>query len=95
MPAGIYYHGQREISVAPIREAFHASDLTAYEVARRLEWRKGPAGYPDAGRVKRTLGIVHNWEKRTNRPYVQVRCSYATAMKLVTAIGLDPTDLGL
>jgi hypothetical protein len=43
--------------VAPIREAFLHSPLTAADVARHLEWWDG-RGSADTSRVKRTLGIL-------------------------------------
>lgn len=103
MPAGIYQHGPREIDLAPIREAFHASGLTARHVAEQLNWttvkyrsRRYPGGrrYPDSYRVRRTLGLSLDHDMDGNRRH-RARCSYETAVRLITAMGLNPVDFGL
>lgn len=83
-----------EIPVAPLREAFERSGLTAAEVARVLDWRD-PRGRIDGRRVKRALGIVPVAMGRGYGPKCVRSTSYERALKLADAIGVDPVDVGL
>jgi hypothetical protein len=45
-----------KVPVAPLREAFLASSMTAADVARELGWWESKGA--DSSRVKRTLGLI-------------------------------------
>jgi hypothetical protein len=88
-----------EVPVAPIRDAFLRSGLSASEVARRVGWmrtrrtRRSPVA--DATRVRRTLGLAqydpgHGHEKRFRE-----FCDPEMAWALAKACGADPMDVGL
>jgi hypothetical protein len=87
-------YGERAlIDVAPFREAFEASGVTAYQVALRMGWFEG--GAVDSYRVRQTLGLVpynpgHGYPLR-HRAYV----TPAIALRLVDAMGLLPAEVGL
>src|SRR4051812_28234305 len=60
-----------KVPVAPLREAFLASPLTAADVARELGWWAGKDA--DVSRVRRTLGLlddVNGAGKRSRRTLV-------------------------
>jgi hypothetical protein len=77
-----------KVPVAPLREAFLASPLTAAHVARQLGWwdHKGSG---DATRVKHTLGLlddVNGHGIRSRRTMVDAE----TVMQMAEAIGVSP-----
>jgi hypothetical protein len=69
-----------QVPVAPLREAFLRSGLTATEVARAAGWVRHQA---DCARVARSLGL------RGSQEFV----TYANALVLADAIGVDPVDV--
>jgi hypothetical protein len=87
---------QCEVDLAPLREAFLRSGLTAGDVARTLGWTRTNYGrrVNDSGRVKRYLGISP-CQGGGQAPRLRERCSYKTAVMLAEAIGVDPVDVGL
>lgn len=84
--------GYREIPVAPLREAFERSGLSASEVARRLGWTRT---VPDSGRVLRQLGLypTHNGHGHGYR--TRETMSDDRAAELARVLGVDPVDVGL
>ena len=76
------------VPVAPLREAFHRSGLSLYEVAVRLGWTR-----PDGQRVGRALGLHARMNR--GRRCRQNRVDYRTAAQLCEAIGVDPVDVDL
>lgn len=88
-------HRNREIDLAPLREAFQRSGKSPADVARELGWttHKGDA---DGPRVKRALGLrPYTAGGRPGETFMRKRCSYDTAVRLAEAIGVDPADVGL
>jgi hypothetical protein len=80
--------GYREIPVAPLRDAFQRSGVTASELARRLGWYRRT---PDGERVKRQLGLyfVDNGRGKAMRETTTLE----RALEIVRALGLDPADV--
>jgi hypothetical protein len=89
------------VDVTPLREAFEASGLTAYEVADRLGWRSTHVRYgrvvnrPDPSRVNRALGRKpYNLGRGYGHRHRQA-VRYETALQLASALGVDPFEIGL
>jgi hypothetical protein len=80
----------REVPIAPLREAFERSGLTAGDVARRLGWMR-----PDHKRVQRQLGIAPTSRQSNSNPYYIESTSYARALELAEAIGVSPVEVDL
>jgi hypothetical protein len=89
-------NGHHEVSVEPLREAFLASGRSAYEVALALGWTRLRDGrrHPDSERVKRQLGITP-YPLARGRMAIRQRCTYARAVEMAEAIGVDPVDVDL
>lgn len=87
------YYATREIDLAPLREAFHASGRTLADIARTLGWSLH--GRPDSGRVSRALGIRPYNPGRGQPNRLRAACSYEMAVRLAEAIGADPYEVGL
>jgi hypothetical protein len=86
--------GAREIPIAPLREAFERSGLTAAEVARRLDWYDHH-GRPDGHRVRRALGMRPvGFGKGYGNKCIKTT-SYERAVMLAEAIGVLPIDVEL
>lgn len=89
----------RSVPVAPLRDAFLASGLTAYEVATRLGWtrkRKNLSGdYGDHSRLMRRLGLQTYHCPRRGGTFTQERMHYDVALAIAEAIGVDPHEVGL
>jgi hypothetical protein len=92
------------VPVAPVREAFEASDVSAYEVALRLGWfhqaRHHKTACPDSYRVRRALGIAPYPPGRDRRgvpypPKVRTHIAACTASAILGAIGVIPAEVGL
>jgi hypothetical protein len=89
------------VEVAPLRDAFLGSGLSASEVARRLGWQRKHLHrgkyrqMPDASRVTRMLGIRVYAPGRGYPSRARCGMSYENAAKLADAIGVDPIDVGL
>lgn len=75
-----------KVPVAPLREAFLASSVTAADVARSLEW--WCSGRVDTSRVKRTLGIYP--DKVRGRVFHRTVTDAETVMRIAEAIGISP-----
>lgn len=91
---GRTYMRRCEVSIAPLREAFERTGLTATEVARSLNWYDH-RGRADGQRVKRALGILPSAMGRGCGSKCIRSTSYERAVKLADAIGIDPVDVGL
>lgn len=87
------YYANREIDLAPLREAFLASGRTLVDVARALDWYD--RGKPDGGRVSRSLGLRPYYSGRVKRSRLRAACSYEMAVRLADAIGVDPFEVSL
>ena len=83
-------NGKFEVPVAPLREAFLRSDVTASELARRLGWVR-----PDSSRVGRQLGLLQSCDGRTRQPYIRETTTYERALEICAALGIDPVDVDL
>jgi hypothetical protein len=93
-------HRQDWVPVAPLREAFLRSGVTATEVARVFGWlrsRKGRRGHryvvADSTRVLRTLGLASYWSK--GGVYVRTYVGEERAAELARAIGVAPHEVGI
>jgi len=75
-----------KVPVAPLREAFLASPVTAPEVARSLGWWL--YGSADGSRVKRTLGI--NLETTHGRRIRRTLADAEVVQLIAEAIGVAP-----
>jgi len=82
--------GKFEVPVAPLREAFLRSDVSAGELARRLGWTR-----PDSMRVARQLGLLQSHDGRSRQPYIRETTSYERAVEICLALNIDPADVGL
>lgn len=82
-----------KVDVEPLAEAFLRSGMTGGEVARVLGW-KHSNGRWDGTRVKRALGLV---KQQSGDGYVfrSRQMYYDTALRICTALNLDPVDVGL
>lgn len=87
---------QIECDLAPLREAFLRSGLSAADVARALGWTCQAHGRPhaDGPRVKRALGLKPQ-QNGDGLVTTRQRCSYEMAVRLAAAIGVDPWEVGL
>ena len=82
------------VPVAPVREAFEASRLTAADVARRLGW--WDRGSADSARLKRALGINGNVPadpRYRSRRYYSTLIDAETAALIAEAIGVAPWEV--
>lgn len=81
-----------KVPVAPLRDAFLASPITAAEIARRLEWWDG-RGCGDSSRVKRALGLQDDIKSskgtRTRRTLVDAEI----VERIALAIGVMPWEV--
>lgn len=75
-----------KVPVAPLREAFKASPLTAADVARSLGW--WARGNADSGRVKRTLGI--NEDSARGYRFRREMVDAETVTLMADALGIAP-----
>lgn len=91
-----------KIPVAPVREAFLRSGISAADLARKLGWtypvrRMGPAYMAaDTGRVRRALGINEGTTTMNGRRY---RCTAQTidaeiAERIADALGIARWEVG-
>jgi hypothetical protein len=87
------------VDVAPLREAFQRSGLSACEVARRMGWirtrRFDGRRLPDQSRVVRYLGLReyqpgHGYENR-----FRARMREDVAERFARALDVDPFEVGL
>lgn len=93
----------REVDLAPLREAFEVSGRSAADVARAMGWfctnkfggRGKPQTVADGPRVRRALGLRPEQTKAGYPPALRQRCSYEMAVRLAHAIGVDPHEVGL
>lgn len=85
---------EREVPIAPLREAFKRSGLTAAEVARVLDWYDHRSR-PDSHRVQRAFGIAPSGMGHGYAPKRIRSTTYERALMLADAIGIDPVDLDL
>lgn len=94
------------VPVAPLREAFLRSGMSAKGLAVRLGWtrvgrlngsshRKGVIG--DATRVRTALGLKQCVKRRGVKVYrsTQTTVPYDTALAICRALDADPIDVGL
>jgi hypothetical protein len=81
-----------EVDVAPLREAFERSGMTASEVAIRLGWFRAN-GDPDGTKVRKKLGIVASYSH--GRHYHQRTMSYENGVAFVRALEIAPVDVGV
>ena len=72
--------------VAPLREAFLASAVTAADVARSLGW--WASDKVDTSRVKRTLGIYP--DKTRGCVFYRTFTDVETIQRIADAIGISP-----
>lgn len=79
-----------EVPVAPLREAFLRSDMTAGDLARALGWMKA-----DHQRVARQLGLQHDTNGHGSPTRSRGTMSYNRAVQIAEALGIDPTEVGL
>jgi hypothetical protein len=79
-----------KVPVAPLREAFGWSPLTAADVARDLGWWDS-SGSADASRVKRTLGI--NLDSAHGHRSRRTMIDAETARLIAEAIGVSPWSI--
>lgn len=84
------------IDNTPLREAFEQSDLTAYEVARRLGCfcNRGGRQVPHDYTVKRMLGLIDYESWRGQRSRIGT-VSVDKAERLCEILDLDPVDIGI
>jgi hypothetical protein len=75
------------VDVAPLREAFERSGLSATDVALRMGWLK-----PDCNRVTKALGITPYHMGHGFKPKHREHLRWDTAERLAQAIGMDPVD---
>lgn len=78
-----------KVPVAPLREAFLASPLTATDVARSLGWWEN-RGWPDGARVKRALGLLPDISGTTHRRTYRNLTDAETVQLIAEAIGVAP-----
>jgi hypothetical protein len=87
------------VPVAPVREAFEASGVSAYEIALRLEWFEYRDKYttpcPDSHRVRRVLGLAKYPPGRGYPPRARTYMAACTAAAILGAIGVIPAEVGL
>jgi hypothetical protein len=81
------------IPVETLQQAFIDSKLTASEVARRMEWRRGKGGPVDASRFRRKIGLTEHHSGKGG--YYTQSVTYAEAVDLIRAMGRYPVDYGL
>jgi hypothetical protein len=79
-----------KVPVAPLREAFLASPMTAADVARELGWWAGRAA--DCSRVRRTLGLAPDISGSNGRKRISWRrlVDAETVQLIAEAIGVSP-----
>jgi hypothetical protein len=82
----------RRIDVAPLREAFLSSGLSASELCVWLEWFK-PNGTADTSRLMRALGLLPSMSRGENRFARSIGVDRAAL--IADALGLDPWEAGL
>lgn len=82
------------IPVAPLREAFQRSHMSAREIAGILDWTQDKDGqpYPDSIKVLRACGATAANTKYKKR---QQRVRAEVALQLGEVLGLDPHEMGL
>ena len=88
-------HPSREIDLAPLRNAYLRSGLTAAEVGRNLGWLRSGRTCADVDRVRRQFGLIPYSPGRNRPSKLRTHCSYERALQLAAAIGADPVDVGL
>jgi DNA invertase Pin-like site-specific DNA recombinase len=76
-----------KVPVAPLREAFERSPLTAAEVAGELGWWAGD-GKADCSRVKRTLGLLPTTSGSTGSRSRRTLTDAETVMRIADIIGV-------
>jgi hypothetical protein len=92
-------NGELLISNARIRKAFERSGLSSSTVALRLGWhakvdRPSFEVRGDTARLKRMLGICHVIDRDGTRRH-QRMISERNAVAILTAMNVDPVDVGL
>lgn len=88
----------KEINVEMLQRAFRDSEMTQNQVARELGWYRKDRSCGEGNRFSRAIGLLTYQQtlvtgKRVNRRISTT--SYERAVKIVTAMGLEPTDYGL
>lgn len=92
------------VPVAPLRDRFlemrSQGIVTAYGIARSLEWWRRPSPamreegpVPDASRVTRALGVTGH-RSRGDR-YFKQHIGHDLAERLCPLLGLDPWEVGV
>lgn len=84
-----------KVPVAPLREAFLASDKSASEVASAMGWRctNRRREYADGSRVKRTLGLLPDVHGATGQRSFRIQADAETVALLAEAIGVMPWEV--
>lgn len=88
----------KEIDVEMLKRAFKDSEMSQKQVARELGWVRKDRDEGDASRFARAIGLRTYQQKLVTGEMVSRRISttsYERAVKIVTAMGLEPTDYGL
>lgn len=77
-----------KVPVAPLREAFLHSPMTAADVARALGWWDGKGA--DSGRVKRTLGLCDDIGGHGSPARPRTLVDAENVQRIAEAIGIAP-----
>ena len=78
-----------KVAVAPLREAFLTSAVTAGDVARHMGWFDSK-GSVDTSRVRRTLGLQDDVSGSDGRISRRTLVDAETVMLIAEAIGVSP-----
>lgn len=88
----------KEIDVEMLQRAFKDSEMGQNQVARELGWCREDRALADGTRFARAIGLTTYQQKLVTGKRVNRRISttsYERAVKMVVAMGLEPTDYGL
>ncbi len=88
----------KEIDVEMLQRAFKDSEMGQNQVARELGWCRDDNALADGTRFARAIGLKPYQQTLVTGKIVYRRISttsYERAVKIVTAMGLEPTDYGL
>jgi hypothetical protein len=88
------YPVAERVPVAPLREAFLASGLTASEVCYRIGWLRGNRR-GDTARLQSVLGLRQFTKNTKGCRATAKRINYPNAVLIARALDLDPVDIGL
>ncbi len=83
----------KRVPVAPFREAFERSGMSASEVCRRLGWIDS-RGKPESTRLLRSLGLKDHYHRDGVRRLTQ-NIDYERAVRIARALDVDPVDVGV